>query len=272
MVSLQRGARAFALHCPSRSPQSTPPMRLFIAALVLGIFARSGSAQATGKFPPDSLMNTHIIPRNTAPTQVWGMMRNYAAALGVECTHCHVGRSGSPLAEIDFISDEKRTKLVARQMMRMVTEINRRLDTLPSTPSPLVVTCETCHRGVPRPVQLSSLITEALAAGGADSAIRAYRVLRERYLGRGAYDFSEATLNTAAFRGARAGRTDDALRLLALNDSLFPAAFALHISRGNVHLMRGDTTAAAASYREALRRDPGNDEALGRLRTIKRVP
>jgi len=38
-----------------------------------------------------------------------------------------------PLERFDFAKDEKRTKLVARQMMLMVQEINRRLDTLPST-------------------------------------------------------------------------------------------------------------------------------------------
>lgn len=247
-------------------------MRLLTTVLGLACTTGVGAAQATGKFPPDSLVNTHIIARTTSPTAVWGTMRTFAAALGVGCTHCHIGRDGAALAEIDYISDEKRTKLVARQMMRMVAEINRRLDTLPSTPSPQAVTCETCHRGVPRPVPLSTLITDALVASGVDSAIRAYRVLRERYLSRGAYDLSEATLNTAAFRGARAGKSDDALRLLVLNDSLFPEAVVLHIIRGNVYLMRGDTAAAAASFREALRRDPANDEALGRLRTIRRIP
>jgi len=34
--------------------------------------------------------------------------------------------------------------------------------------------------------------------------------------------------------------------------------------------MRADTTAAAAAFREALRRDPANDEARGRLRDIGR--
>ena len=38
--------------------------------------------------------------------------------LGVECTFCHVGREGAPLPQIDFASDQKRTKLVVRQMTR----------------------------------------------------------------------------------------------------------------------------------------------------------
>jgi len=82
-------------------------------------------------FPPDSLVNVKVIPKNTPVMQVVGMMRNFAGALGVRCPFCHVGQEGQPLAQFDFAKDEKRTKLTARQMMRMVEEINRRVDTLP---------------------------------------------------------------------------------------------------------------------------------------------
>ena len=239
---------------------------LLLPGLALG-------AQAPGKWPPDSLINLQVLPKNASPTQVWGNMRNVAGGLGVECTFCHVGPQGAALERIDFASDEKRTKLVARQMMRMVQEVNRRLDSLPGRPTPTVtVTCVTCHRGVSRPVPLAQIITEAATAAGADSAIRTYRALRERHYGRDAYDFGELSLNSAAFRVARAGRTDDALSLLRLNEQLFPNTASLSIIRGNVHLMRADTAAAAASFREAIRREPANDEARGRLRDIGQRP
>ncbi|HEX9562458.1 MAG TPA: c-type cytochrome [Gemmatimonadaceae bacterium] len=247
-------------------------MRTFIGALVLFCSAAAG-AQAPGKWPPDSLINTQVIPRTTSVTQVWGSMRNIAGSLGVSCTYCHVGAERAPLAEVDFISDEKLTKLVARQMMRMVQEINQRLDTLPArSAAPLAVTCATCHRGVSRPVPLSTMIAETAIASGADSAMRVYRSLRQRYFGRDSYDFGESSLNAAAFRTGRAGRVGDALALLNLNQSLFPEAVALHISRGNILLMRGDTVAAARSFTEALRRDPSNDEARDRLRSIGPPP
>jgi predicted protein tyrosine phosphatase len=229
-------------------------------------------AQAPGKWPPDSLLNLQVLPRNASPTQVWGNMRNIAGGLGVECTFCHVGPQGAPLERIDFASDEKRNKLVARQMMRMVQDINRRVDTLPGRPTPgVTVACVTCHRGVSRPVPLATIIAEVATASGADSATRTYRALRERYYGRDAYDFGELSLNSAAFRTARAGKTDDALALLRLNEQLFPNSAALSIIRGNVYLMRADTTAAVAAFREAIRREPANDEARGRLRDIGRA-
>jgi hypothetical protein len=37
-------------------------------------------------------------------------------------------------------------------------------------------------------------------------------------------------------------------------------------------LMRADTASAAAAFREAIRRDPKNDEARGRLRDIRQTP
>src|SRR5260370_28350270 len=87
--------------------------------------------QAPGHFPPDSLINVKVIPKNTPVMQVIGMMRNFTGALGVRCPFCHVGQEGQPLASFDFAKDEKRTKLTARQMIRMVEDVKHRLDTLP---------------------------------------------------------------------------------------------------------------------------------------------
>ncbi len=243
--------------------------RWFLVALI----ANRLPAQASGHWPPDSLVNTHIIPRSTSVTQVVGTMRNYASYLGVRCQYCHVGEEGQPLERFDFPSDQKRAKLVARQMMRMVEEINRRIDTIPGRPSPGVqVTCGTCHHGVARPVPLSNLVVEAATVAGVDSALRTYQALRQRYYGRDAYDFGESSLSIAAFRLGRAGRTDDALAILRANEANFPSSSGLSVFRGNIHLMKGDTLAAAESFREALRRDPSNEEARGRLRDIGQRP
>lgn len=246
---------------------------LFTTALLSVAGATALTAQAPGRWPPDSLINTQVIARNTPVVQVVGMMRNIAGGLGVRCPFCHVGQEGMPLAQFDFASDQKRTKLVARQMMRMVQEINRRLDTIPDRPaSAVAVTCTTCHRGINRPVPLSQTLVDIATAAGADSAIRAYRSLRERYYGGDSYDFRESALSIAAFRLGRSGKFAEAVALLDLNEQLYPGSSAMSVFRGNITLMRGDTTAAADAYREALRRDATNDEARGRLRDIGRTP
>ena len=232
--------------------------------------------QAPGKFPPDSLVNVKVIPKNTPVIQVVGMMRNFAGALGVRCQYCHVGQEGQPLAQFDFAKDEKRTKLTARQMMRMVEEINRRIDTLPhdhdQPHDSLHVTCMTCHRGVSRPVPLEQLVMETAQSAGADSAARVYRALRERYYGRAAYDFGEPTLDIAAFRLARAGKFDEAFAILQLNETQYPGSSNLSTFRGNINLMKGDTAAAIAAFQEAVKRDSTNGEAAGRLRGLTRRP
>jgi hypothetical protein len=230
-------------------------------------------AQTPPKFPPDSLVNTRVIPRATPVINVIGTMRNFTSYLGVRCQYCHVGEEGQPLTQFNFVSDQKRTKLVAREMMRMVDDINHRLDSLPGRASPgLQVTCNTCHRGTSRPVPLAVLITDAATSAGADSATRAYHSLRDRYYGRDAFDFGEGSLNTAAFRLGVAKKYDEAFAMLRLNEELFPGSSGMYVFRGNINLMKADTVAAETAFREAVRRDSTNAEAKGRLRAIGRQP
>jgi photosynthetic reaction center cytochrome c subunit len=250
-------------------------MKSYLLAGMLALSATPAAiAQAPGKFPPDSLVNVKVIPKNTPVIQVIGMMRNFAGALGVRCQFCHVGQEGQPLSSFDFAKDEKRTKLTARQMMRMVEEINHRLDTLPEHEkmmSHVEVTCQTCHRGVNRPMPLDQVIQEAAqSGGGTDSATRAYRALRDRYYGRAAYDFGEPTLDVAAFRLARAGKFNEAFAILKLNEEQFPNSSNAATFRANINLLKGDTTAAIAAFREAVRRDSTNGEAQNRLRQLTR--
>ncbi|HEY4306360.1 MAG TPA: c-type cytochrome [Gemmatimonadaceae bacterium] len=251
--------------------RAQPRRRMRLAVLAALVVATVARAQTPGHFPPDSLVNTRVIPHSTPVIQVIGTMRNFSGDLGVRCQFCHIGQEGQPLEKFDFVSDEKRTKVVARQMMLMVADINRRIDSIPAgSLARLQVTCQTCHRGVSRPASLTMLMIEAATANGADSAIRAYRALKQRYGGRDTYDFSEPSLNIAAFRLGRANRVADGLALLNFNEELFPTSSGLAVFRGNLLLMRGDTTAAAAAFHEAIKRDSTNAEPRGRLHDINR--
>ena len=165
-------------------------MRRVVASLCIIVVPALCAAQSPAKFPPDSLVNTHVIAHSTPVINVIGTMRNFTSYLGVRCQYCHIGEEGQPLTQFNFVSDDKRTKVVVRQLMLMVQEINRRLDSLPAgLGARLQVTCNTCHRGTSRPVPLAALIADAATIAGADSAVRAYRALRERFYGRDAYDF-----------------------------------------------------------------------------------
>lgn len=65
------------------------------------------------------------------------------ASLGVTCDYCHVAETGQ------YWRDDKPTKRRARDMLRMVEQINQA-----NFEGQLVVTCNTCHRGSPRPVSV----------------------------------------------------------------------------------------------------------------------
>ena len=248
-------------------------MRRLLTGIVVVALPALLIAQVPRRFPPDSLINVKVMSRTTPPMQLIGVMRNFSGDLGVRCQFCHVGEEGKPLDQFDFAIDQKRTKLVARQMMLMVQEINRRVDTLPGhDANSLQVTCATCHHGVSRPAPLSTVLVEIGTLSGTDSAVRAYKALRTRYYGRAAYDFGEGTLNTAAFRLGRANKFDEALAMLRMNEELYPNSSGMSVFRGNVELMRSDTLAAESAYREAIRRDSANEEAKGRLRAIGKQP
>ena len=66
------------------------------------------------------------------------MMGAFRAALGVQCTACHV--------QGDFASDDNPKKEMARKMIVMTREINSHFPD-----AKMHVTCYTCHRGATEP-------------------------------------------------------------------------------------------------------------------------
>ncbi len=72
------------------------------------------------------------------------MMR---ASMGTHCDYCHVLKE-----KWDFASDDNPKKKRAREMIRMVMDINQK-----NFGGQPVVSCFTCHRGSPHPVNLVEL-------------------------------------------------------------------------------------------------------------------
>lgn len=90
-----------------------------------------------GKTAGEVFKNVQVLKR--VPADQWfGTMAFIAGSLGVTCDHCH-----SSSFEID---EGNSAKLKAREMMRMVDEINRN-----SFKGQALVTCNSCHRGSLKP-------------------------------------------------------------------------------------------------------------------------
>lgn len=242
----------------------------FLLATALTLGPGTGVV-AQGRFPPDSLTNLKVLPKTITPRALIDTMRGFTMALGVRCVYCHVGKEGQPLDSVNFASDDKRPKKVARVMMDMVMHINEEhLADVPDRPTPVVVVrCATCHRGVARPRLLDDELRLVLADSGLDATVRRYRTLRERYYGSGSYDFGELVLNQLARAEAQARRLDNSMALLKLNAEFYPASSQIPFLEAEVSLQRGDTAGALAGYREALNRDSTNVAARRRLAALQ---
>jgi tetratricopeptide (TPR) repeat protein len=244
---------------------------IHLAAAVLLVCAPPLAAQ---KGPPDSLVNTLVIPRNTPVPEVITRMRGITLALGVRCTHCHVGTEAMNIWDYDFVSDEKPTKRKAREMMRMVNAINgeylTRLADLDA--EGVEVTCMTCHRGVRIPQPLSDVLLRAHAEGGLAGMDASYDTLRQQYYGRASYDFGELTLDRVAEVLLARGRSDDAIRTYQRNVELFGSSAFVRRQLAKAQLEVGDTAAAVAAYREALAVNPRDRQVRRALEELGATP
>ncbi|HVT39405.1 MAG TPA: c-type cytochrome [Gemmatimonadaceae bacterium] len=244
--------------------------RLLVGLLSLTAISRASDAQ----FPPERTKNLKVLPMDIPIRALVDTMAGFTRALGVRCTYCHVGREGEPLATYDFAADEKTEKAKAREMLRMVTAINSdHLAKLASRRAPrITVTCATCHHGVSQPRPLQQVLMIAYDAGGTDSAVAAYRVLRARYYGSAAYDFGEVPLVDVANRLREQNHLADALRLYLLNTELSPnSGFAFRMAADG-QLAAGDTAAAVASLRRAVAINANDRQATQALEQLAKKP
>jgi len=103
--------------------------------------------------PKKEYRNLKVLPQNISSKALSKLMvDDFSDALGVGCGFCHA--QGKDSVSIDYASDAKPEKEIARMMMRMDLRINKQFFRLkhPSfTDGPLVVTCNTCHNGKPHP-------------------------------------------------------------------------------------------------------------------------
>ncbi len=123
------------------------------AALVvwLSSVAVIGAQGTPGQRPPmaeEVFRNVQIL-KGIPVDQFMGTMGFFSASLGLNCTDCHVDKSGGDWARY---ADDNARKQTARRMMRMVNTINQM-----NFGGRQVVTCNTCHRGNSRPNVMPSL-------------------------------------------------------------------------------------------------------------------
>ena len=223
--------------------------------------------------PPPKPKNLKILPEDIDHDQLIAIMRGFSGALGVRCTHCHVGQESDPRS-MDFASDDKDEKTAAREMLKMTETINADYVRKISDNDPDAnVMCLTCHRGQKHPPRpLDAVLTEAVAKEGVDAAIAKYKQLRAESLEAGIYDFRDMTLLSVARRLRDEKKADQSLAVARSTVDLFPNSANAAAALGMALVDSGDRDGAKAQFDRALQIDPKNGMAEQGLRRLNAPP
>lgn len=126
-----------------------------ILVLVLGLYAFKDNPNLDeGYSPQPPWDNLKVLPKDISKDSLEYLMKSYTLALGVKCSHCHEPSKKDP-SKLDFASDAKIEKEIARGMITMTNDINEN-NFKPFFPDPkphqvYVVNCVMCHRGNANP-------------------------------------------------------------------------------------------------------------------------
>ena len=93
--------------------------------------------------------NLKVLPKDISDEKLDSIMKTYTVALGEDCKFCHKAYNNFP-DSLDFASDLEPMKENARDMMRMVIDINSKYFYFDSTRRPEylnTITCKNCHQG-----------------------------------------------------------------------------------------------------------------------------
>jgi hypothetical protein len=115
-----------------------------VCLVIAGALAQS---QPTAPKTVDQVFKNIQVLKGVPADQLNPTMGFIAASLGVGCDHCHIAGA--------FDKDDKKPKVVARQMMQMMFAINKE-----NFEGKRVVTCYSCHRGTQEPVAVPVISEE----------------------------------------------------------------------------------------------------------------
>jgi hypothetical protein len=200
---------------------------------------------------PDKFTNLQVLPKLISKEKLVETMRSFTGALGVNCGFCHAEKNGTN--KLDFPSDKKPQKKMARVMLKMVRGINK--DYLPQlseyTKDIMQVKCVTCHRGNKKPLMLEDVLFSTIKEKGLPEAVSTYHKLHDQYYGGFTYDFSDHTLIKLVEMLNNEKMYDDAVGIANFNLEMYPESGMAYYGLGEAYQAKGDKEKALANYRKA---------------------
>ena len=215
--------------------------------------------------------NLKVLPDTTSSQQVRQMMQMFTSALDVHCSYCHEDPKGGNFGSVDFASDAKDTKKVARVMMKMVQEINNNFIAEASQIDKLngPVSCVTCHHGMAHIETLSEVLFKTYNRKGIDSTFSKYDQLKNKYYGGFTFNFKSESLNELGSNIMETKNYDDAIKILDFNAKMYPNSGETFSELGEAYLAKGDKAQARENFEKTLKLNPWNRRIQATLKKLE---
>jgi hypothetical protein len=131
------------------------PFAIVFLVIIAALALRPPAFQTglSGETPANNYTNLKVLPKDISQKQLQRIMVDeFEDGLGVGCGFCHAEAGDSH--RLDYASDAKPEKEIARRMLKMTLKINRQYfgQRHPMLGvQGIVISCVTCHKGSPRP-------------------------------------------------------------------------------------------------------------------------
>lgn len=125
---------------------------IVLSLMVAIVFVTITAFKAAPKETKDGWKNLKVLSQDISEDSLDAIMDHFKISLGVKCNFCHAPNTKT--GKLDFASDDKPEKDIARMMMKMTSEINKNYFNFNNSAKPdtiNVVTCYTCHNGNAHP-------------------------------------------------------------------------------------------------------------------------
>lgn len=219
----------------------------------------------------DKPVNLKVLPKDISDKELHKIMDSFTYALGEHCNFCHGNPKDQSTKKTDFAADVNPNKDIARDMMKMVGNINNNLlkGARALNPDISKIECVTCHRGSAHIDKLEDVLFETYTKDGLDTAMKKYDDLKQQYYGSFTFDFRDHTLLSLASKVFDAGKSDDALKIANKAVELFPASASAFTFVGNIYMKNGNNEQAIKNFEKAVQLEPRNRFANEMLRRLK---
>lgn len=115
---------------------------------------------------------------------------------------------------------------------------------------------------------IGQTLSETIAAGGIDQAIRQYHQLKKA--SPATYNFNEDQLNSLGYDLIRARKFDLGIRIFQLNIEAYPQSANVYDSLGEGYMDAGNKLQAIVNYQKSLRLNPKNTGAVKMLQLLNK--